>query len=197
MRTVRDAFTAFFIFVFCAHAGASVIDGPFTNPFNGDAYYLLSADTWTNSQAEAVAMGGTLATINNLAENTWVFDTFAPLRPDPGSNLWIGFYDPTLNDGTGAQHAADFIWASGAPGVYTNWSPGQPDNSPAFGGEYYGIIQSYSYPGLVTGDWNDNSNTASGGSLDNGVVQVVPEPAGLSILGLAGLCMIIRRRNYR
>ena len=97
------------------------------------------------------------------------------------------------------KHAADFIRASGIPVGYTNWSPGQPDNSPAFGGEYYGIIQSYAYPRLIPGDWNDNSNTASNESLDDGVVEVVsvPEPTSLFLMAAAAIDSVyLRGRRY-
>lgn len=45
-----------------ASARAGVIAGPLTNPANGHLYYLLDADTWTNSEAQAVALGGHLVT---------------------------------------------------------------------------------------------------------------------------------------
>ena len=71
---------------------AGIEAGPFRNAANGHLYYLLTADTWTNSEAEAVALGGHLVTINDAAENQWVVDTFANYggveRP-----LWIGLTD--------------------------------------------------------------------------------------------------------
>jgi len=125
--------------------GQGVILGPIVNPGNGYAYYLLSPNTWTASEAEAVALGGTLATVNGASENTWILNTFGPTLGNSGANIWIGFNDPTLNDGTGAQHAADFVWASGQPVVYTNWGKDEPDNDPVFGGEYYGILEVVPY----------------------------------------------------
>ena len=58
-------------------AKAEVIAGPIANPANDHVYYLLELDTWTNSEAEAVSMCGHLATINDSAEEQWVFDTFS------------------------------------------------------------------------------------------------------------------------
>src|ERR1051326_2188027 len=53
-----------------------VIAGPFTNPGNGHSYLLLDAATWKDSEAEAVTLGGHLATIRNHAEEQWVVHTF-------------------------------------------------------------------------------------------------------------------------
>ena len=39
-------------------ARAAVLAGPITNAANGHLYYLLSANTWTASEAEAVGLGG-------------------------------------------------------------------------------------------------------------------------------------------
>ena len=67
--------------------GASVVAGPVVNPANQHTYYLLTADTWTNSQAFAQTLGGNLATIDDAAENTWVFQQFGT-----GRDLWIGVW---------------------------------------------------------------------------------------------------------
>src|SRR5256714_10353536 len=80
--------------------GASVVIGPVINPANQHTYYLLSAATWTDSQAFAQSLGGNLATINDALENTWVFQTFGQSR-----DLWIGFNDQQI-EGT-------FTWVSG------------------------------------------------------------------------------------
>jgi hypothetical protein len=77
---------------------AAVVFGPIVNPANGSTYLLLSANSWTASQAEAVSLGGNLVTIDNPAENIFVADTFGEL---PGVftsavyDLWIGLNDST------------------------------------------------------------------------------------------------------
>lgn len=40
--------------------------------YNGKYYKKLDADTWVNSQANAVAQGGNLVTIDDAAENAWL-----------------------------------------------------------------------------------------------------------------------------
>ena len=58
-------------------AEAGIVAGPVTSPVNGHTYYLLASNTWTASEAEAVTLGGHLATIRSAAENEWVYQTFA------------------------------------------------------------------------------------------------------------------------
>ena len=44
---------------------ASILQGAVTNPANGHTYYLLTQNTWTASEAEAVTLGGHLVTAND------------------------------------------------------------------------------------------------------------------------------------
>ena len=96
-----------------------IVSGPVTNSANGHAYYLLSGSTWTEAEAKAVQLGGHLVTINDVAENNWVFDTFS-FYGDINRHLWIG-----LND---AAQEGTFVWSSGEPVGYSNWYPGEPNN---------------------------------------------------------------------
>jgi hypothetical protein len=75
-----------------------------TNPANGHIYYLLQASDWTNSENAAVGLGGHLATVRNQGEDNWINSTFGAT-----GQLWIGLYDPISGDGSGTEHAADFI----------------------------------------------------------------------------------------
>src|SRR6266516_6318553 len=104
------------IVTFSMSARADILAGPVINPANGDAYYLLSQNTWSNAEAEAVSLGGHLATIRNAEEDRWVYSTFSGF----GAALWIGLTD--------RENVFQFTWVSGEPVSYTNWSGGQPDN---------------------------------------------------------------------
>ncbi len=93
--------------------------------YNGSRYQLTSAKTWEEAQAEARSLGGNLVTINNVAEENWIKQTF-------GNNkgFWMGLTDKN-QEGT-------FQWASGEALTYTNWAPGEPND---FGGRQdYGRI---------------------------------------------------------
>ena len=111
-----------------------------TESYNGHIYYLLEEDTWYNSEAEAVSLGGHLVTINDAAEDAWVYNTFKGKVEDIlgvgayGGSLWIGFHDQDRDH--------TWEWISGEPVTYINWAPGQPEGS---------INEIFS--GIFIGDW--------------------------------------------
>jgi len=166
------------IFVACCSASGSfagVLGGPIFNAATGNAYYILTPDTWINSEQEAMRLGGHLVTINDVAEQGWIFSTFS--RFDGGwKNLWIGLTD-TLAEGK-------FVWASGETATFTNWYEGEPNN--ANGNEHYGEL-SYAR----SGEWNDVPNSWPTGPLNNGIVEVIPLPTPEEIWNAnAGLTII-------
>lgn len=122
--------------------------GEVVNPSNGHTYHILEESTWTDAQTAAIGLGGNLVTIDDQAENDWVFQTFGNWAGQP-RDLWLGLND-IANEGT-------FEWVSGGPIPYTNWASGQPDNyiwnDPVNGEDHvhmYGFGSQYG-PGL----WND------------------------------------------
>jgi hypothetical protein len=189
MRINYFCWVAMLTVAFCSQARAGVVTGPITDPSNGYSYYLLTTDTWTNSESEAVAMGGHLATVNNSSENTWILNTFG----DYGGVdrfLWIGLYDPS-QDQNGGGHASNFVWVDGDPVTYTNWSIDEPND--LNGGEFWtemfpeNVARGSGYPTAPPGTWNDvpnesypYQNNPSGNNFGPiyGVVEVVPEPTG-------------------
>ncbi len=154
---------AYTIIAALVNATRNILKGPITNPANGHKYYLLAENTWQNSEAEAVALGGHLATVRNQAEQNWIFSTFNSFG---GTNrsLWIGFND--------AGSEGHYTWISGEPVTYTHWLTGQPDN--AFGGENYAqMLKSL-------GGWNDlaSPDTATSNRTDIHPISGVAESGG-------------------
>ncbi|HTY86145.1 MAG TPA: C-type lectin domain-containing protein [Candidatus Acidoferrum sp.] len=176
-----------------SHATISTIGSPVVNPANGHTYYLLQPATWTESQAYAQTLGGNLVTINDAAENMWVYNTFPALTGIAQPSLWIG-----LND---AAVEGNWVWASGEPVTYTFWAPGEPNNTPNPydpNGEDYATIRPPGY--LPAGSWNDLGNP--GGTMVDlgvvfGVVEVVPEPQTcvLLMMGVVSLLVFCRRKT--
>jgi hypothetical protein len=165
----------------------------FQDPVSGNQYQLLSNADWQDSEAEAQSLGGYLATIANQEQQNFVFDLFGGYD---GSQriLWIGLYDPS-QDKNGGSHASNFVWASGAPVTYTNWNPGEPNDSG--GDEFY--VAMY-YPNSSNpGSWNDWSTITTDpiGIPLYGVVEYVPEPASFATLAVAGALLLSRRGNGR
>jgi hypothetical protein len=175
-------------------AAAQVLTGPITNPANGHDYFLLEQDTWTNSEAEAVALGGHLVTINDAAENQFVFDTFSTFG-GVERNLWIGFNDVAVE--------GSFEWTSGETPGYTDWDPVEPNNVGVGGVEAdYTFIISQGRVDVagtsltLVGGWSDDGDFDQSLSIGNfGVVEVVPEPATTGLLATVGLLGLLRRRR--
>src|ERR1041385_4354014 len=92
---------------------ATPLSLPIVNPTNGHTYILLNTATWTASEAEAVSLGGHLATIRNRGEQDWVFQTFG--RYDGRARLlWIDFNDKAIE--------GRFVWTSGEAVSFTFWA---------------------------------------------------------------------------
>ena len=164
MNTAPLALLAIFTCFAVQDLGSQVLTGPITNPANGHWYYLLEADYWTNAEAQAVQLGGHLVTINDAAENAWVFNTFGNYGGVP-RELHIGLTD--------AGHEGQWVWTSGEAANYRNWAPGEPNNGQGiFPNENYAIMYAPTDP-WPQGSWNDIM-----GSLAEqrywGVVEVRP-----------------------
>ena len=112
---------------------------PVVNPAKRKiAIHLLQNSSWLDAEAEAICLGGHLVTINDEAENAWVWGQFSRFGRED-RNLLIGLNDAAV-EGT-------FVWTSGEPVTYTHWRVGQPDN--AFGTEDYAHLR------VPDGSWND------------------------------------------
>lgn len=167
---------------------AAPVSGPIINPVNGHTYYLLGPDTWTGSEASAEALGGTLATVRDDAENTWLHSTFTPLSQ---TNLWIGLTDPT-HDTTVGSHPRKFVWVSGEAATYRNWAIGEPNNNET--NSWYALLQYQQYNVVAPKKWNDVMNVQG---ETHGVAEIVPEPTSLAMFGLSAGMMLRRRRRMR
>ena len=83
------------------------------NPATGHYYSELENMSWAEAEAHAVRLGGHLVTINDQAEQDWLFSTFGQ------QSQVIGFNDLT-SPGT-------WVWSSDEPVTYTNWVAGFPE----------------------------------------------------------------------
>ncbi|MBC7771879.1 MAG: hypothetical protein H7210_05250 [Pyrinomonadaceae bacterium] len=95
-------------------------------------YQLFTNLIWDDAQANAVARGGHLVTINDQTENDLVRSMITL------DEVWIGYND--------AATEGVFVWADGDPSSYTNWAVFEPNN---IGNEDYATISG------ETGSWND------------------------------------------
>lgn len=95
-------------------------------------YTLIQTNGIADARAQAAALGGHLATINGAAENAFLWQTFG------ATTVFIGLSDE-VSEG-------NFVWDSGEPVTYTNWSAGEPNNQ---GNEDYTLMRA------SDGKWND------------------------------------------
>jgi hypothetical protein len=120
--------------------GSAVVRGPIVGP-NGHSYYLLAPSTWSIGEAQAVALGGHLVTVNDAEENAWIRCNLATLDGANGEDAWIGLTD-VASEGS-------FVWISGEKASYTNWGAGEPNDA----GGIEDVAQFRS-----DGRWNDNTD---------------------------------------
>ncbi len=118
---------------------------------NGHFYEaVLAPTTWSEAELAARERGGHLATISSAAENDFVFE----LVDSP--EFWTGFgggfccsWGPWLG---GRREGNGFRWITDEPFSYSNWLPGEPNNSS-------GVENSLHFFADTTGSraptWND------------------------------------------
>src|SRR5687767_356807 len=147
--------------------------GPITNPANAHVYYLLTASNWRTAQDEARDLRGQLATINDLAEQNWVSNTFSSWG-GVRRHLWIGLYDANRHADSGDMtvRRAEFVWISAEQSTYRNWSPLEPNDS----GGREEVVHIWSPNNAYAGQWNDADPALTDlfGDPLHGVVEVNP-----------------------
>ena len=99
---------------------------------------IVEGDTWEAAQANAVSLGGNLATINDKEENDWIVDQlygrgkasellfeklYIPIESERGRGqaIWLGHND--------LKQRGVYEAVSGEKNIYTNWMSGEPWDS--------------------------------------------------------------------
>ncbi len=157
---------------------------------NGHTYTLYSVQggiNWAAAQADAVSRGGYLATITSAAENNAVYNSLAI---ETNNNVWhvdsfnsrIGPWLGGLRNATGG-----WDWVTGEAFSYTNWSPGEPNNS----GGTENRIHFFGNPNRAS-LWNDITDTVP---IEGYVVEMnLPAPGSAAVVAMVGLAALRRRR---
>lgn len=156
---------------------------------NGHQYLAVpgyAGLTWNAANTLAQAQGGYLASITSAAENNFVFGLInsAPFfNSFNGAGPCIGGYQFDEL----AEPAGHWAWTSGEAWSYTNWHPVAPNNNPL----HENNLAYYSgFASTPAATWNDITGTDAGGlgrGMGGYVVEVVPEPSTLAIMGCASL----------
>ncbi len=104
--------------MFSAEAnGQTIKKGPFGNNANGHRYVMIQATSWEQARTWARAHGGDLATINDAAEDAWVFAAFSP----GGFKYMLGL--------AAVDTPGTLTWSDGSTSAYRNWAASEPNTS--------------------------------------------------------------------
>ena len=140
----------------------------FYNPDTGHYYALTGGGlSFTDAEDAAQGWGGHLVTIDDQAEQDWLYQTFGP------NPFWIGLNDLDVE--------GVFLWTSGSPVTYTNWCPDEPNDV----GPGEDVVQMTRTFGERC--WNDVPGTGSG---SYGIAEITgepPEPNPFIGVGSAGV----------
>jgi hypothetical protein len=127
-----------------------------TGALDGHSYSLLRTEhgtKWVDAKLYCETAGGTLATITSAAENELLASMLdSAIAAGFGCvgfsfghvNTWIGLAEEPSSEGS-------WQWVTGEPLIYTNWGPGEPNDS--FPGEDLGMM--FCPETGKRGQWND------------------------------------------
>lgn len=175
-----------------------------TSPVNGHRYILVDSSSWTGAEAQAVVLGGHLATIRNDAENDWIYQ-FALANKESCYRLWMGLH--IMEGASGPAPGYGWEWVSGESISYTRWNyidgmdPADPiwsnHNRGGFMWVRYWDPPWKNYEQMTSWGPELEEGLPWHGSYSTGIVEVVPEPSSIFALigGLATLTTLKRRRK--
>jgi len=123
---------------------------PVLNPANGHHYSAMDQPGLSWDQARDVAaassyMGvtGHLVTATDAAEQAFVWTSVGNVQ-----SYWMGGFQNTQSP-TYSEPSGGWEWVTGEPWIFTQWHPGEPNNTGGLGSEDY--LQ------FLLGNWNDTN----------------------------------------
>lgn len=153
------------------------------NPGNGHFYSIVEADSsavnyWWDAELKANGIGGSLVTINDSAEQAWIYNTIVS---GSNRNYWIGLNDMVTED--------TLIWSNNEAPSYQNWRPGW-DNTPS---------KDYAYIRQSDGLWDIGAKNAYRlgiAEIQQAVPgQTVPEPGSALFFAIGGIIFALKRKR--
>ena len=181
----------------CKECKAVPVEWPVANGGNGHSYEVVLVSggiDWESANVAAIEAGGYLATITSAEENVFVHN-LAVSNPDfwgdsgnYGPNIygpWLGGFQPEGSP----EPTGGWEWVTGELFNYTNWTIHEPDNGSG-GIENRLHFWDARTPLPYAPTWNDISSDSG---LNSYVVEYIPEPATLLLLGLGALALRKKR----
>ena len=179
----------------CERSSAALLQWSTVTGGNGHYYEAVLVPeriSWADAKTNAEIKGGYLATITSPEENAFVFNLV--IAPDywtvgiTGQSLgpWLGGYQPTGS----SEPDGNWQWVTGEPFTYTCWAQSEPSNG--WGLEHF--LSFYNgTPNSVASTWNDLKSYDPPYAPIAYIVEYVPEPCTLFLLGLGGLAISLKR----
>lgn len=166
---------------------------------NGHFYEAFSAPagiSWTDANADAILRGGYLATVPSAAENAFVFALvdFGIYWTSIGTfavGPWLGGFQPPASPEPGGN----WQWLSGEPFTYTNWNPGEPNNSDGDSNALEYFTANYPTRGSTWNDINKDRTEPISYVVEYNTLPI-PEP-GTAVLLSFGALFCLQRRALR
>lgn len=164
----------------------------FINPDNGHQYALtLEHSNWADAEAEAIAQGGHLVTVNDQDESDWLLDPAYPFgatysRDYQGVSNQNAFWIGLEYIGPDRYSPSSWKWQTDEP--VTFWNP-HHELYPT--GIYMTMNGRYHWE---PGTWNCSpAHDTIPSHYLRGVIEVIPEPTTLSLFALGALALLRRR----
>ena len=112
--------------------------------------YVQIPQSWSNANKYCRSDGGTLASIDDMADNQFVLSLPYLWNETNPSHLWAGGISRSRNE----AGVPIFEWLDGTLWDYSDWIPGEPNSHG--GTENEDCLEMYSdYPTSREGSWND------------------------------------------
>jgi hypothetical protein len=198
MNTIKLSFVMVCMIYFTSSMSAAPIRWSAAQGGNGHWYDVVRTDDgipWATARDAAAnstlnGFQGYLATVTSQAENDFLVDTFA----DAIRGTWLGGFQPLGN----IEPTGGWQWITGEPFIYTNWAPGEPNNS----GGSENNLDFATAGSSVLGVWNDLNGVTPPATFVGGyVVEYVPELPSSLLIALAAVCFsgigMYKRLNTR
>lgn len=178
MSKLRALLATLSLFVVAFEAQAAPVQWSSSSGGNGhwyDVIFTNAAMTWSAAKSAASSsahlnMTGHLATVTSQEEQTFLND----LNPS-WDRAWLG--------GTDEASEGTWTWITGEAFEFSNWSPGEPNNS--FNGPENYMLGWWDY----TSGWNDAADSeafqTSAYAVEYSAPAPIPVPAAFPLLGTA------------
>nr|XP_055046126.1 galactose-specific lectin nattectin-like [Misgurnus anguillicaudatus] len=118
MAVMRALVLLFLVFSVESAPAAHEKCPPGWTPFDVKCYkYFTHLVDWVKAEKNCQSVGANLASVHNTAENSFLL---SQLRYSD-TRAWIGGHDGEID--------GQWLWSDGSQNHFTNWCPGQPDNT--------------------------------------------------------------------